>query len=212
MAIIPDADLGSLWTGDVPVSPVHVDFFDEAGNNVNVSTYTGNVVKLYGPDAVLVATLTGTIHSQHLDIAFGTTTKVATAGIYELRISFTDTGSVKYTAEPFRFVVQESDGWLTMDQARQRWADAPQDDLTLYELLTTAKTQCVEYAPAMLLGAVVSTAYRQAQSLQARAIYMASISNQADNVGVEGFTVRSYPLDWNIRALLRPKKAIGGMF
>lgn len=212
MALIPDAALGSLWTGDVPASPVHVDFYDEAGNNVAVHGYDTNVVKLYNAAGTLVATLTGTIHGEHLDVAFGSTTHLATGGVYELRISFGDAGGIIVAAEPFRFVVQSLTGWLTMEQARERWADAPQNDVSLYELLDTARIQCVEYAPAITAGAVISTAYRQAQYLQARAIYMASITNQADAVGVEGFTVRSYPLDWNIRALLRPKKAIGGMF
>jgi hypothetical protein len=63
-----------------------------------------------------------------------------------------------------------------------------------------------------LLGAQVPVTYVQAQLLQARAIFQSVIANQQDSVGVEGFQVRVFPLDFTIRAMLRPKRAIGGMF
>jgi hypothetical protein len=47
--------------------------------------------------------------------------------------------------------------------------------------------------------------YKQAQLMQVRAVYMSFISNQNDSVGVDGYQVRTFPLDWNIKALLRPK-------
>lgn len=212
MAIIPDLALGSLWTGDVPPGPTRADFYDEAGNVVQISEFTSWTAEMFGPDGVSVGTLTGTEHGQHLEFPWPTTSILETAGIYLIEIKFYDALGVEVTCEPFRFVVQEIDGWLTLDQARQRWADAPQNDVTLSELLAVSRAQCVAYAPALALGAVVPATYREAQYLQARAIYMSSISNQADSVGVEGYQVRSFPLDWNIRALLRPKKAIGGMF
>lgn len=212
MAIIPDADLGSLWAGNVPTSPTHVDFFDEAGNPVHVHEFDGHTADLFGPDGDIVAVIPSTIHAQHLDLTWPSTSVFPVAGVYELAIQFTDAGGVILDAEPVRIVAQGADGWLTLDQARRRWADAPLDDVILYELLSTARTQCETYAPALALGAVVPANYREAQYLQARALFMASISNQADSVGVDGYQVRSFPLDWNIRALLRPKRAMAGMF
>lgn len=212
MAIIPDLDLGSMWTGDVPLGETRADFYDETGNVVQISEYSSWSAEMFDPEGISAGELSGSEQGNHLLFPWPETSILLIPGVYRIEIKFYDLLGVEVTCEPFRFVVQEADGWLTLDQARQRWADAPQNDVALYELLDTARIQCVEYAPAIPIGAVISTAYRHAQYLQARALYMASITNQADAVGVEGFTVRSYPLDWNIRALLRPKKAIGGMF
>ena len=213
MAILPVIDLGALWVGDVPLSPTRADFVDEAGNTVQISGYASSTVYMLSPEGEEVDELTATRHGQHLEIAWPTTTILETPGLYTIVVTFFDTpGNVEVQCEPWKFVVQAIDGWLTLEQARGQWADAPLDDVFLNQLLDTAKEQCLAYAPALELGAVVPARYIQAQLTQARALYQSTIANQADNVGIEGFTVRVFPLDFTIRAMLRPKKAIGGMF
>lgn len=212
MAILPVIELGALWVGDVPLSPTRADFVDETGNVVQISGYNSWSAYMLSPVGEVLGTLTGSEHGQHLEFTWPTTTILETAGIHTIVVTFFDTLGVEVQAEPFKFIVQEIDGWLSLEQARAQWADAPLEDLFLFQLLDTAKEQCVAYAPVLPLGAVVPARYVQAQLTQARALYQSTIANQNDNVGIEGFAVRVFPLDFTIRAMLRPKRAIGGMF
>lgn len=212
MAILPVIELGALWVNDVPTSPTRADFVDETGNTVAIQDYASWSAYMLSPEGEELGELSGSEHGNHLEFTWPTTTILETPGIHQIVVSFQDALGVNVQAEPYRFVVQAIDGWLTLEQARQLWADAPLDDVFLALLLDTAKEQCVAYAPALLLGAPVPARYSQAQLTQARALYQSTIANQNDNVGVEGFTVRVFPLDFTIRAMLRPKKAIGGMF
>lgn len=213
MAILPVIDLGALWVGDVPLSPTRADFVDETGTAVQISDYASWSAYMLSPVGEVLGTLTGSEHGQHLEFTWPTTTILETPGVHTIVVTFFDTpGNVEVQCEPWKFIVQDIDGWLSLEQARAQWADAPLDDVFLFQLLDTAKEQCVAYAPALLVGAPVPARYIQAQLTQARALYQSTIANQADNVGIEGFTVRVFPLDFTIRAMLRPKKAIGGMF
>lgn len=212
MAVIPVIDLGSLWVGDVPTSPTRADFVDEVGNPVEIQGFDSWEAYMLSPTGEVLGSLEGTDHGNHLEFTWLTTTILETPGIHTIVVTFFDPLGVEIQCEPWRFVVQTIDGWLTLEQARLQWADAPLDDLLLYQILETAKAQCVAYAPALLLGAPIPVTYVQAQLLQARAIFSSVIANQQDNVGVEGFQVRVFPLDFTIRAMLRPKRAISGMF
>ena len=212
MAILPVIDLGSLWVGDVPQSPTRADFIDETGNTVQISEFDSWEAYMLSPVGEVLGTLTGEDHGNHLEFTWYETTILEIPGVYKIIVTFFDPLGVEIQAEPFSFVVQEIDGWLTLETARAQWGDAPLDDVFLHQILDTAKAQCVAYAPALLLGAQVPVTYVQAQLLQARAIYQSVIANQQDSVGVEGFQVRVFPLDFTIRAMLRPKRAIGGMF
>jgi hypothetical protein len=196
----------------VPLSPTRADFTDEAGNTVLITEYASWTAYMLSPAGEVVGELEGVEDSPYLEFTWPTTTILEQPGIYTIIITFFNPEGVEVQCEPWKFVVQAIDGWLTLEQARGQWADAPLDDIFLYQLLETARVQCEEYAPALQLGAVVPARYIQAQLTQARALYQSTIANQADNVGIEGFTVRVFPLDFTIRAMLRPKKAIGGMF
>lgn len=212
MAILPVIELGALWVNDVPTSPTRADFVDETGNPVAIQDYAAWTAIMLDELGDEIGELTGVDQGDHLLFTWPTTTLLTAPGIYQIVVSFQDALGVNVQAEPYRFVVQAIDGWLTLEQARQLWADAPLDDVFLALLLDTAKEQCVAYAPALLLGAPVPARYTQAQLTQARALYQSTIANQNDQVGIEGFTVRVFPLDFTIRAMLRPKRAIGGMF
>ena len=212
MAILPVIELGSLWVGDVPQSPTRADFTDEVGNVVQIYGFDSWEAYMLSPEGEVLGSLSGEDHGNHLEFTWEETTLLEIPGIYKIIITFFDPLGVEIQCEPFQFVVQEIDGWLTLEQTRSQWSDAPLDDVFLRQILDTAKAQCVAYAPALLLGAQVPVTYVQAQLLQARAIFQSVIANQQDSVGVEGFQVRVFPLDFTIRAMLRPKRAIGGMF
>lgn len=211
MAIIALSELSTIWVNDIPVSPMRWDFIDEVGAPVNIGTFTHWHLKFFNPAHQVIGTMQGTPQGNHLSINFTGPSLATTAGVYSLQFTF-DTGIATITSEPYEFLVQESTGWLTLEQARSQWADAPMDDIFLWQILESAKNACVSYAPVLAVGAQVPLYYVQAQLMQARAIYQSVIANQQDNVGVEGFTVRVFPLDFTIRALLRPKRAISGMF
>lgn len=212
MAILPVIDLGALWVGDVPLSPTRADFVDETGNAVAIQDFASWSAYMLSPVGEELGTLSGSEQGNHLEFTWPLTTILETPGVHTIVVTFFDANGVEVQAEPWKFIVQEIDGWLSLEQARAQWADAPLDDVFLFQLLDTAKEQCLAYAPALLLGAPVPARYLQAQLTQSRALYQSTIANQADNVGIEGFTVRVFPLDFTIRAMLRPKRAIGGIY
>ncbi len=212
MAILPLIELGSLWVGDVPLSPTRADFVDEVGNPVSISDYAAWVATMYSPTNVQLGQLTGTEHGQHLEFTWPEESILETSGVYTIVINFTDALGVSVQCEPFLFIVQERNGWLTLEMARSQWSDAPLDDVFLAQILDAAKLQCVAYAPVLAVDALVPVNYLHAQLMQARALYQSVVANQQDNIGVDGFQVRVFPLDFTIRALLRPKRAIGAMY
>ena len=212
MAIIPVIDLGSLWLGDVPTSPTRADFIDEVGTPVQISDFSSWSAYMLSPTMEVLGTLTGSEHGQHLEFTWPTTTILEASGVHTIVVTFFDSLGVEVQCEPFKFVVQELNGWLSLEMARAQWADAPLDDVFLAQILDAAKLQCLAYAPALAVGALVPVNYLHAQLMQARALYQSVIANQQDNVGVDGFQVRVFPLDFTIRALLRPKRAVGGMY
>jgi len=212
MAIIPVIDLGSLWVGDVPTSPTRADFVDEVGNPVAVGEFNSWAAYMLSPDMQILGELDGEDHGNHLDFTWPTVTILEMSGVHTIVITFFDLLGVEVQCEPFKFVVQELNGWLSLEMARAQWADAPLDDIFLAQILDAAKLQCLAYAPTLAAGALVPVNYLHAQLMQARALYQSVIANQQDNVGIEGFQVRVFPLDFTIRALLRPKKAFGGMY
>jgi hypothetical protein len=112
--------------------------------------------------------------------------------------------------------------WHTVASARDQWVDAPTDDgvdedATLSELLSAAKTAVLAYAPAfegleVVDGYIVNDpdavpdAYRIAQLMQARNIWNSSKASPAGSFDNGEYGLTSFPLDWQVRQLLRPKQ------
>jgi hypothetical protein len=139
VAILAVIDLGALWVGDVPQSPTRADFVDEAGNTVQISGYNSWSAYMLSPVGEVLGELEGDEHGQHLEFTWPTTTILEDAGVHTIVISFFDTNGVEVQCEPWKFIVQAIDGWLTLELARAQWADAPLDDVFLHQLLDTAK-------------------------------------------------------------------------
>lgn len=103
--------------------------------------------------------------------------------------------------------------WHDADSARNAWADAPDDDEQLDELLTVARGQVVRYAPQKAADPTmaedsddVPAAYRVAQLRQAQNIWSASAVDPAGGIGDGAdFVLRPHPLDWHVKQLIRPK-------
>lgn len=101
--------------------------------------------------------------------------------------------------------------YATIDQVRDRWPDAPLDDVLLTSMLDAAHDQIVAYAPALDAGATVPAGYVEAEVLQVRAIGAAQLRTD-DVLGFgDGFAVRVRPLGEDVKALLRPRRAVPGL-
>lgn len=103
--------------------------------------------------------------------------------------------------------------WVTNEYARARWADADglADDV-LSGYLASAQEQCEAFAPALAADAPVPERYRQAVVAQARSTYRAvELGNQDGGIGPDGYVVRTFPLDWQVQQLLRPKRSGPGL-
>jgi hypothetical protein len=96
--------------------------------------------------------------------------------------------------------------WADLEQARALWADAPDGDDLLGDLLDAAQEICEAYAPALATGAPVPARYTQAVVLQARETWQA-MDRDGDVLGFDGdYAVRVRPLSTSVKSLLRPRK------
>jgi hypothetical protein len=112
--------------------------------------------------------------------------------------------------------------WLTagdLPTVREYWPTVDEvDPAELVHLLASAQVQCEDFAPTLtttttaLDGTVTTTTaeppvnYLKAQAFQARALYRSSIAGSGDQIGGDGFTVTVFPMDWTVKALLRPRR------
>lgn len=100
-------------------------------------------------------------------------------------------------------------GWLTPtdDDLVELWpgsVDLSEDALATH--LDAARTQCEDFAPTLAEGTPVPSAWRLAQALQARALARAGIVGTDNQTGIYGEGVTVFPMDWTVKALLRPKR------
>lgn len=106
--------------------------------------------------------------------------------------------------------------WHTVESAREGWLGAPEDPI-LQELLDVAQAEIVAYAPALPvtippLAEVIPDGYRWAHREHARNIWNARNTNSQGSYGDDegGFQLVAFPMDWAIKARLRPRRIFGG--
>jgi hypothetical protein len=188
--------IGPYWVNDDPATPITLDLYSEEDfsgygfASITVLNDLGKPVSVIGPVPVVAETVT---------FSFLPDTFV-TAGIHTLDVQLTGDGTV--TLPPVSVVIQDADGWHSLSSARRDWRDAPEDDAQLFQFLESSKIQCLEYAPK--LDGRPPVTYRQAQLLQARALWQSVVTNPDGQLDASGFQVQVYPMDRSIRALLRP--------
>lgn len=115
--------------------------------------------------------------------------------------------------------------WHTPESARNAWVDAPLDDDQLDELLEVAKQAVLAYAPALPEGSyiidddgyivptgpdTVPVNYRSAQLMQARNVWNSSKASPTGDFDGAGYALTAFPLDWQVKQLLRPRSVFGG--
>jgi hypothetical protein len=54
--------------------------------------------------------------------------------------------------------------------------------------------------------------YRQAQLMQARAIWQSTKANTQDQLGTDGFVVTVFPMDRTVKNILRPHRGVPVLF
>lgn len=98
--------------------------------------------------------------------------------------------------------------WVSLDDLRAAWDDAPTDDERLQSMLDAAQIQAEAYAPTLAAGVPVPANYREGLILQVRSVWEAQQRN-GDVIGYgDGYAVRVRPLGVDVKALLRPRRAV----
>ncbi|MGK9146663.1 hypothetical protein KXS11_03425 [Plantibacter flavus] len=208
MALSPVAEnIGPYWVGDKPQRPVPVEFLDDYDEATDApdDTLTAilrNPQRAPAAGALVVTRTPGTNGDpEQIAIAFGDDVPAfPTPGVWSILMR---AGGDRLRA--LRFVVESDDGWVSIEQAREDWADAPASDASLWGVLESAKLSCIPYAAALPEGTPPPANYVQAQLMQARNIWNSTKSDPGDQLGADGFTIRTYELDRPVKGLLRPK-------
>lgn len=185
--------------GDKPGAPLILEL------DVDLAPFTSAAVTVGG--VAFATTIVGT----GLRAAWPITSVFTVAGLVPVSIVLTS-ATLRLSLEGEALVVEDPTGWQTLDSARNEWTDAPYNDVQLFELLDIAAGQVLVYAPALVVGARIPTAYATAQLMQARNIWNASKVNPSGDMGDGSFVITPKPLDWMIKQILRPKRAVPVMF
>lgn len=206
-------DLGPYWTGDTPSAPLTLEFLGDDASVVELPEGPIGAF-LVDPDGVARPGFGVTSPADEPDaddqwagLTWPAAFTLDLPGVWQL---VAVVGGRRLPSAPF--VVQTDDGWHTLDSARSEWIEARQaSDVQLFTLLDSARVQCLAYAPRLsvtLDGAEVPlpvpTHYRTAQLMQARALWQSMRAN-ADPSAEGEFAVPTFPMDWTVRGILRPR-------
>lgn len=105
--------------------------------------------------------------------------------------------------------------WHTPETIRAEWEDAEQiGDSLLAQLVVAARDAVIAYAPALpaftpteeVPDQPIPDRYRVAQLMQVRNLWSAVDVKPAGDIGGETYTYQPRPLDWHVKALLRPQR------
>lgn len=194
----------SFYPGDRPAETLEVTPL------LDLERYTSATGTVHRPDGTEAGVATVTLDVDTLDLDLSAIT-FDVAGVWEVRITVTGEAGTRRVA-PVQVVVQDEDtGWHNLDSARRAdWPDAVEmNDITLWRLLETAKGDVLEFAPVLAEGAAIPTRYQAAQLMQARNRWNSALANPATgDSGLDGFTLTVFPLDWQVKQLLRPTRGV----
>lgn len=123
------------------------------------------------------------------------------SGIYQLKLQLNHAVNIRR-----EFVVEAMDGWHNLHTARSAWPRCPvEDDVQLFELLSIARMQVLEYAEELEDDESVPLNLKTAQLVQARNIWNASLADPTGDSNGE-FSFQPRPMDWHVQALIRPRR------
>lgn len=124
-------------------------------------------------------------------------------GIYTVTAKLT-AGSLEVVPLPADYFVVEdpASAWHSTASIRAGWADAPEDDVILFSFLTVARREIEEFAPAGVNPVIL----RAAQRSQVRTHWNASrVDTGGRALDGDGFELTPFPLDWEVKQMLRPR-------
>lgn len=204
----------AYYVGDIPTEdlvieparngqPIDLDPFETAAEVVFRDS-DGTPIPTSGFTATVDAEI-GTVTIEWPDDAV-----LTDAGLYSLAVTLVTADGHRERLSPLYVAVQDDDGWYTIDDAREDWRDAPAADARLWQLLTLARQQVIAEAPALPEDATVPANCRAGQLMQARNLYNAGLTDpQTGAIGDDDtFQLRVFPVDWMVKQVLRPKRAI----
>lgn len=97
--------------------------------------------------------------------------------------------------------------WHTLTTAREQWPDAAGiGDEQLEELLTVARLAVLAYAKVLEDDEDPPENYRYAQLMQAQNVWNSSEASPSGDFDSSGYGLTTFPLDWAVRQVLRPKR------
>lgn len=199
---------GPFWRLDVPAEPYESTITDDA-TGAAVPLVAGVVVEagLQAPDgsyAIPVGPVETDAATDEFTLPWGASSPFTVRGIHYL-----DVRVAGQQVDLMPVVVQQVNGWHTLSSARAEWRDLPSDPAVAFTLLEIAAEQILEFAPALPVDAQPTIAYRKAQLMQARNIWNASaVDPSTGDLGEGGFALTPFPLDWMVKQVVRPKRAI----
>lgn len=199
----------AYWVGDVPAVPVLLSPARD-GRHVDLELFTEATAELLSPTGATWAATAQLVDDtdEGRVVSVLVPGQLTVAGIYWLALTLvTATGGSERYRLPV--VVQAANGWHSLDSARAQWPDALElDDARLFTLLEVSRIECAAYGPALPAGELPPLNYLEAQLTHARnrnaAWRVDAVSGSEDgtyNIGV-------HPLDWVVKQLLRPERAV----
>ena len=201
-----------FYMGDIPAAALIVSP-SLNGEPITLQPLDDVVVLMTDPSGDEITTLTATVDEQEIEVTFPLASVFTEAGIYTLTVVIDHTpnagGVGIQQGDPVRLVVDNpSAEWATLALARNQWVDARAiDDPILHDLLQLAQDQVIEYAPVLADDAPVPLPYRLAQVAQAKNVYNGSlVDSGSGDIGNDTFQIRPFPLDWQIKQMLRPRR------
>ena len=194
----------AYYVGDTPAEQIVI----EPPETTDLTAFTGVEATLYAPDGT-TEILPATIDAAAGVILVDPPAVYALPGVYRLRVALTGVG-VRQSFPDLRVIVQDpDDGWHTLDSIRAEWPDAEFiADPLLWKVLEVSKLECLAYAPALVVDAPIPLNYLDAQGVQARNRWNARKVAPDGTTGEGDFVIRPFPLDWHVKAILRPKQGL----
>ncbi|KQQ22878.1 hypothetical protein ASF48_07000 [Rathayibacter sp. Leaf299] len=175
------------------------------GEPLDLEPFDGAEVTLLDPAYTPVQTsgFVASVDQDSITLEWPEEAVLTSPGVWRIVPVLVSQNGPRLSLSPVPVVVEQLSGWHSLASARaSEWADAPLDDVQLWTVLEAAREQCEEFAPAY--SGPVPIRYRQAQLVQARALWQSVKSNGQSQIGGEGFAVTVFPMDWSVKKLLRP--------
>lgn len=211
----------AYYVGDIPADdlviepvlgedPLDLSPYDEA--SVTLTTFDGTLIETSG----FVATIDSA--DNLVSVEWPDETVFASADLFAVNVTLnSSTTAVIARIAPAYVVVQDDDGWHTVDTLRTQLSnDFSGDDAVTWTLLECAKQSVLAYAPALgfLSDGVTPITrppvnYKQGQLLQARNILNISKTDPQTSADGDLFVIRPYPLDNFVKQVLRPRSPLG---